>query len=84
MDQIKEIQIQPAPQGIVKKGYVSAKTLSTYLDIPVSTIRSWIASKQIPFKKIGYLVRFDLAEIELWIASANPRIQRKDLIGTSL
>lgn len=79
MDQINGINTLPVSQELLKQGYVSAKTLSKYLDIPVSTIRAWIIKRTIPFRKIGVLVRFDLAEIERWIESANPKLPRKEL-----
>ncbi len=70
---IKEQQL-PA-----KAAFVSAKTLSEYLDIPESTIRTWIHLKSIPFKKVGFLVRFELSEIHAWIQANNEKLPKKHL-----
>jgi len=41
--------------------------LSVYLDTPVATIYTWTHQKKIPHVKIGRSLRFDLAEIDLWV-----------------
>lgn len=43
--------------------------LSKYLDIKVSTLRAWVSTRQIPFFKLGNLVRFRRSEIDAWIES---------------
>lgn len=45
---------------------VSVKTLSAAYGIKERTIREWVARRQIPYHKLGKLVRFDLSEIKTW------------------
>ena len=48
-------------------GYVD---LSARLGIPVGTLRSMVARRQIPHMRIGpRIVRFNLGEIDAWLAS---------------
>lgn len=41
--------------------------LSAYLQIPKATIYGWTHQKKIPHLKIGKALRFDLAEVDLWL-----------------
>lgn len=50
----------------MEKRYISIKELSLYLGVPVKTLRWWVWQRQIPYRKFGGLVRFDLREIESW------------------
>lgn len=45
--------------------------LSEWLQIPQKTIRDWVYKRQIPFLKVGRLIRFRSREIEAWI---NPEV----------
>lgn len=47
--------------------FVGIEDLAQYLDISTNTIRSWIWQREIPYFKMGRLVRFDLKEIEGWL-----------------
>jgi excisionase family DNA binding protein len=47
--------------------YLSVQELSSYLNVKVKTIYSWISLKEIPHLKLGRLVRFDKEEIDRWI-----------------
>ena len=46
---------------------IKIEDLSLYLDTPVATIYTWTHQKKIPHVKIGRSLRFDLAEIDLWV-----------------
>jgi len=46
---------------------IGVEGLSIYLDIPVNTLRCWVWQRQIPFYKIGRLVKFDIKEIDTWL-----------------
>lgn len=52
----------------------SVKTLSGLLDVPEKTIRGWVYRRQIPFVKVGGLVRFKIVDVRAWYnaASVNP------------
>jgi excisionase family DNA binding protein len=45
----------------------STKELAKRLDVKESTVRSWVFKKQIPFVKIGRLVRFKEKSIQKWL-----------------
>ncbi len=79
MDQINGINELKGGALPQKTAFVSPKTLSEYLDIPESTIRTWIHLKSIPFKKVGFLVRFELSEIHAWIQANNEKLPKKHL-----
>jgi len=51
----------------IGRQYLSVKELSQYAGISTHTLYLWVQLKQIPYHKIGKLVRFKLAEIEGWL-----------------
>jgi len=51
----------------VQKRFLSVKDLSTYLNVPVGTIYSWVHLRKIPHCKMGKTLRFDLQALEGWI-----------------
>lgn len=53
----------------IEKRFVGIKDLATYLGIPTNTIRSWIQKRQIPYFKVGRLIRFDITALEDWLKS---------------
>jgi len=50
----------------MERRYISINELSLYLGVPVKTIRWWVWQRQIPHRKFGRLVRFDMHDIEKW------------------
>ena len=40
---------------------------SLMLSVAEKTLRDWVYKRQIPFKKVGHLVRFNPSEINVWI-----------------
>lgn len=57
--------------------FIGVKELSEYLDISKNTVRSWVWQKQIPYCKIGRLVKFDLQEIEVWLKKKRVSVYRQ-------
>ncbi len=43
------------------------KTASEKLSVSEKTLRDWVYKRQVPFKKVGNLVRFVPSEIQQWI-----------------
>lgn len=43
------------------------ESLSKFLSVPVPTIRDWIYKRQIPFRKLGRLIRFHPLDIQKWL-----------------
>ena len=50
-----------------EKRYIGVKGLAEYLDVTDKTIYHWTFTKQIPYIKLGRLLKFDLKEIDKWI-----------------
>ena len=44
---------------------------SIMLSVSQKTLRDWVYKRQIPFKKVGSLVRFDPSAIRRWIDERN-------------
>lgn len=45
-------------------------TLAAHLGLTVRTIRRKVAQGEIPFLKLGHLIRFDAVEINAWLDQA--------------
>ena len=64
---------------------ISVKELSQVLNVKPSTIYQWAELRQIPYIKLNGSLRFDLEDIQKWIASCkvepqssyNPLIQSR-------
>ena len=52
---------------------VSVPTLSQMLEIPEKTIRRWVWRREIPYHKLGRLVRFNVEEIQAWCEARKVR-----------
>ena len=50
-----------------EKRFIGVKELAKYLDIIVNTVYYWTFSRQIPYHKLGKLVKFDLHKIGIWL-----------------
>ena len=50
-----------------EKRFIGTKECAEYLDVSINTIRTWVWQRQIPYVKMGRLVKFDLKELEQWI-----------------
>ena len=50
------------------KRFINIEELVQYIGVSKNTIYSWIWLKKIPYIKMGKLVRFDLREIDSWVA----------------
>jgi len=57
---------------------VNLNTLSEYLKIEQKTLYNWVSMRQIPYYKLSRLLRFDLDEIDTWMAERKKApIERK-------
>ena len=56
---------------------LSIGQLSQQLGISVKTLYGWVCLRQIPYVKMGRLVKFDARDIEKWIET------KKRLCGTA-
>ncbi len=54
-------------QRVNSQKYLSPKELADMLRVAVTTVYGWTSDRQIPFLKIGRLVRFDLIKIDKWL-----------------
>jgi excisionase family DNA binding protein len=46
---------------------IDIPTLAEWLGTSVRHVRRLVAEKRIPYIKVGYLIRFDPAEIQQWL-----------------
>ena len=53
----------------MKKRFVCIGELSEYLGTPKGTLYQWVSQRRIPFVKLGRSTRFDITEIDGWLAS---------------
>lgn len=60
LDFIKE----PESEGL--RELVDTKTLAVMLSVKEKTVRDWCFKREIPFVKLGKLVRFHLPTIRAW------------------
>lgn len=61
---ISNNQQQPAK---LFENLITYQQLSELIQVPVKTLQDWVYKREIPFKKIGRLVRFSPSEIHAWI-----------------
>ena len=47
--------------------YLNVQELASHINVKVKTIYSWISLKEIPYFKLGRLVRFEKDEIDRWL-----------------
>lgn len=59
-------QQQTAP--LIDNQLLSIDRLAEYLDVPPATIRDWCYKRQIPFVKVGRLVRFIPSDVQRWLS----------------
>ena len=57
------------------KRLINITDASEYLGIKKTTLYSWIHQKQIPYIKMGRLVKFDLLEIDDWILQKRVKVE---------
>lgn len=50
---------------------------STFLNVKVSRLRTAVLTKEIPFLKMGRLIRFDKADLLKWIEELKTKTQKK-------
>ncbi len=51
----------------MEKRFLGIKQLAEYLGVRESTLYAWVHTRQIPYYKIGRLVKFKLFEIDRWL-----------------
>ena len=56
------------------KKLIGVKELAEYLDVKENTIYGWVYTKQIPYYKLGRLVKFDVEEIDRWLEKKKQKI----------
>lgn len=57
--------------------YLDIKQASEYLNLRISRLRYAVFRRQIPFLKIGGLVRFERAALDLWMKTKTVTIEEQ-------
>ena len=75
---------QTQPENL-REEFLSVRNLSSYMDIKVKTIYSMVEKREIPFYKIGRLVRFKKSEIDAWVKElkfemVSPQAEAREII----
>lgn len=52
----------------LNKRLINIHQLSQLLGLSINTLYTWVSQKRIPYVKCGRLTKFDLREIDKWIA----------------
>ena len=55
---------------------IDIEHVSEHLGVKVNTVYSWVNQRKIPYVKVGRLIKFDLQDINQWIAER--KITAKD------
>jgi len=55
--------------GNTSRRFLTIKEAAAYTGLAVSTLYKMVGRRQIPYIKMGSLVKFDLAALEKWIKS---------------
>lgn len=58
---------KPRPRGRPKARLYDINELAAYLNVSRRTIYRLLDSKGLPHMRVGYVVRFDLAEVMRWL-----------------
>ena len=75
-----EIINQVGPFYVATSGsllHVRSHELSEHLAVPKATIYSWVRRGDIPFVKLGGVVRFDPEEINDWLRERKHPVRKK-------
>lgn len=64
----KRVNETPAPSPAVTPDVMTIEQLATYLDLAVTTLYKKAQAHEIPFTKMGNLLRFTRVSIDQWLA----------------
>lgn len=53
----------------MQRRYLNVSEVAEYLGLSQSSIRKWIRTGQIPFRRMNGAIRFDLEEIHQWVGA---------------
>lgn len=56
-------------QSINLDELATVEEIAPYLRVKVKTVYAWVSARQIPFIKIGRVIRFDRDQITEWVQS---------------
>jgi excisionase family DNA binding protein len=63
---------------VLQMALITVKELAEQLGVSTITIHRWKKEKGLPFKKLGYAVRFDVDEVFEWMEETNnyPKVKK--------
>ena len=63
------VRMDPEARQEPQQRLFSPADLAIYLGVRVDTVYSWVSKGRLPYVKVGRLVRFDIRDIDTWIAT---------------
>jgi excisionase family DNA binding protein len=60
-----------SPSNTGRPAFLDVEGVARYLSVSVRHIRRLVADRRIPHHKVGHLLRFDPAEIDVWLDLAH-------------
>lgn len=58
----------------MEKRFIGIHELAEYIDISSNTLRYWVWRKEIPYLKIGKLLKFDIMKINQWLKEKEVKV----------
>lgn len=64
---MESCEVKAKPTENANKGLLTPAEVGDLLNVKVSTVYSWVSTEQIPFVKLGRLIRFDFKDVMAWV-----------------
>jgi excisionase family DNA binding protein len=62
------------PSPPMTRRLLDIKEVATYTGLSIHTLYTMVSQRRIPFVKMGRLTKFDLHELDRWIASKSVKV----------
>jgi excisionase family DNA binding protein len=72
----KHRAITPSPSAPMNRRLLDIREVAIYTGLSIHTLYTMVSQRRIPFVKLGRLTKFDLYELDRWIASQSVKVRR--------
>jgi excisionase family DNA binding protein len=66
--------MKPAQHAPIASRLLDIQQVATYTGLSVHTLYTMVSQRRIPFVKLGRLTKFDLVELDKWIAGNSVKV----------